>query len=76
MATETLTATAPMPLDLLLWRRFKCEVGGLVEQTYAANPGLADLGPILPHGTEVVVTIPATSAGKTIVRKLIRLTGN
>ncbi|MGD7095889.1 tail protein X [Ralstonia pseudosolanacearum] len=28
---------------------------GVTEAVLAANPGLADLGPVLPHGTEVEV---------------------
>ena len=73
MTTEILTVLGkPMPLDLLLFKRFKREIPGFVEATYAANPGLADLGPILPLGTEVTVTVPAPRPTKT-VRKTIRL---
>lgn len=32
----------------------------VVEQTLAANPGLADLGPVLPQGTPI--TLPAQPA--------------
>ncbi len=53
MATEILTVSGtPMPLDLLLFKRFGREVPGLVEATWAANYGLADLGPILPRRHE------------------------
>lgn len=72
MATETLTVTTPMPLDLLLWRRYKREVPGLVEQTLAANYGLAALGPVLPRGTQVTVTPPGPAPSKT-TRKTIKL---
>ena len=59
MSTEVLTvAGRPMPLDLLLFKRFKREIPGFVEATYARNQGLADLGPILPMGTEITVTLP------------------
>lgn len=59
MTAEVLTVKdRPMPLDLLLFKRFKCEIPGFVEAAYAANPGLADLGPILPIGTEVTVALP------------------
>ncbi|WP_274626587.1 tail protein X [Arvimicrobium flavum] len=43
-------------LDLLLWRRYGVRGQGLVERTLELNPGLAELGPVLPIGT--VVTIP------------------
>jgi phage tail protein X len=70
MATETLTFNGSTPLDLLLWRRFGREVVGLVEQTLAANQGLAHLGVCPPLGTKIVVTIPKAapppSARKTV----------
>ena len=73
MATEILTVKGhPMPLDLLLFKRFGREVPGLVEATWAANYGLADLGPILPVGTKVTVTPPAPAAKK-FTRPTIRL---
>lgn len=63
MATETLIVDrAFCPLDLLLFRRLKREVPGLVEKTLAGNPGLAGLGPILPIGTVVVVEIPGPAS--------------
>ncbi len=71
-STETLVVKDLFtPLDLLLWRRFRQEVPGLVEQTLDANRGLADLGLYLPLGTKVVVTPPvpiARQQPKTIVR--------
>ena len=73
MATVILTVIGrPKPLDLVLFRRFGREVPGLVESTYAQNPGLADLGPLLPRGTKVVVATPAPAPAKT-TRKTIRL---
>ncbi|MGI3901223.1 MAG: tail protein X [Janthinobacterium lividum] len=73
MTDEVLTVTGkPMPLDLLLYRRFKREVPGLVEATYRQNRGLADLGPVLPLGTAVTVTPPAP-APATPVRTTIKL---
>ncbi len=63
MALETLTIPNDQtPVDLLLWRRFRREVPGLVEQTLAQNAGLADLGPFPPAGTKVVVTVPTPQA--------------
>ena len=59
MATEVLTVTDPVPLDYLLFRRYRREVPGLFEDTLARNRGLAGLGPVLPRGTRVTVAIPA-----------------
>jgi len=42
---------------------------GTTEAVYAANPGLADLGPVLPVG--VVITLPDLSVAKTV--KSVRL---
>lgn len=45
-------------LDLLLWRRFGFETRGAVEEAYALNRDLAELGPYLPVGTRVEIEIP------------------
>lgn len=58
MEARRLTARQGDKLDLLLWREAglgPSELGRVLD----ANPGLADLGPILPLGT--VVTVPATA---------------
>ena len=65
MAAEVLTVEHDLTtLDLLLWRRFRREVVGLVEATLAANSGLAALGVYLPIGTKVRVTAPTTPAAR------------
>lgn len=46
-------------LDLLVWRRFQSHRPGFVERVLDANPGLADLGPVLPVGTVVAVPLDA-----------------
>ncbi len=59
--TETIVVEQEgISLDLLIWRRFQTRTPGLVERTLVLNPGLADLGLILPLGTAVVVPIPAS----------------
>lgn len=74
MARETLTAGQEgMTLDLLLFRRFGRDVEGLVEATLALNPGLADLGPILPLGTMVVVEPPAPAPRGRKARPVVSL---
>ncbi|WP_313118587.1 tail protein X [Pantoea septica] len=38
-----------------------------VELVYAANPGLAESGPVLPHGCEVTLPdLPDYSTGETV----------
>lgn len=41
-------------LDTLCWRHYG-RTAGVVEAVLEANPGLADLGPILPHGQRVTL---------------------
>jgi len=41
-------------LDWVLWRHYGAAAGAL-ETVLAANPGLAELGPLLPHGRVVVL---------------------
>jgi phage tail protein X len=42
-------------LDLLLWRKYGVRGQSLVEAAFDANPGLSDLGPVLPLGTRVLI---------------------
>ncbi len=45
-------------LDRLAWRHLGT-TAGVVEATLAANPGLAELGTVLPIGTVVELVQPA-----------------
>jgi phage tail protein X len=67
---ETLTVTAEYStLDLLLWRRFRREVPGLVEGTLRRNPGLSKIGAFLPVGMTISVqTPPPEPRGRTAVQ--------
>ena len=59
MIIETLDVTTERTtLDLLLWRRFRREVPGLVEDTLRRNPGVARLGVFMPVGLTVTVAVP------------------
>ena len=59
MTIVTLTVAAERTtLDLLLWRKFRREVPGLVEDTLRRNPGLARLGAMLLVGISVKVAVP------------------
>lgn len=56
-------------VDAICWRHYG-RTAGVTEQVFAANPGLADHGPVIPHGTPVelpeITTPPAT-------KKLVQL---
>lgn len=48
-------------VDLICHRVYGATIG-TVERVYAANHGLAELGPVLPHGTPVMLPdIPSTA---------------
>ena len=56
---ETITVSGDgITVPLLIWRRFRRPMPGLMEAVYARNHGLADLGPYLPMGTVVELPIP------------------
>lgn len=42
-------------ISLLAWRKFRVPTPGYVEAVLAANRGLADLGSILPIGTQLLL---------------------
>lgn len=44
--------------DEIAFRHYGTTSSGVVEQLLAANPGLADYGPVLPAG--LVITLPVT----------------
>ena len=68
---QTVKTRAGDMLDAILWRN-RGRTQGLVEETFALNPGLADLGPVLPAGVEIV--LPAPAAAKPL-RETVKLWG-
>ena len=67
--TYTLDGDA-LPLDLIVWRRYRRQTPGLVEAILDMNFGLADQGPLLARGTTFKMPIdrPATPAQVARVR--------
>jgi len=53
-------------VPLIVWRRFKRPMPGLVERIYDLNPGLADLGPVLPFGTRFSLPVPVDEQVETL----------
>ncbi len=45
-------------LSSIIWRRFKQPMDGLAERVLERNPGLAELGPVLPFGTSFDLIVP------------------
>ncbi|WP_447042520.1 tail protein X [Vreelandella sp. H-I2] len=56
--TSTIRAQQNDTLDAICYRAYGT-TQGVTEQVLAANPGLAELGPLLPHGTPV--TLPTVT---------------
>jgi len=69
---DTVTAKQGDTVELLLWRERGIGVAGL-DAIYAANPGLADRGPVLPMGTVVTVPAAVTAASSTPSLNLVQL---
>ena len=57
-----------MTVDLMIWDAMKRSDAAIVEATFAANPGLAEHGPVLPVGTVIYVPDLPTSTVKPTVR--------
>lgn len=57
-------------LDLLCWRNLGT-TAGVVEAAYRLNPGLADLGPLLPE--HHAVTLPDRPASTPAIRETVNL---
>lgn len=53
-------------IDTLCLRHLGTTSGGTVEATLAANPGLADLGPVLPAGTPLTLEQPKGKTDRTV----------
>ncbi len=63
---DMLTARAGDTLDELLWRERSLGPADL-PAILDRNPGLADLGPVLPLGTIVIVPPPAAAPGSAAI---------
>jgi phage tail protein X len=57
-------------LDLLCWRHLGA-TANVVEVALELNPGLAELGPILPHG--LLVNLPEPTATPTKTAQVVNL---
>jgi phage tail protein X len=55
MTTQYVTKDGDMA-DAIAWAYYGTLDGKVTEQLLSANPGLSDLGPVLPAG--VVITLP------------------
>jgi len=70
--TETVTVEGDgLTVSLIVWRRFRRPMPGLVEAVYARNPRLADHGHLLPVG--VSFELPVLQEAETRVLPEIKL---
>jgi phage tail protein X len=42
-------------VDVIVWRAYGRQNDGIVERVLQANPGVADLGPVLPDGEQIAL---------------------
>ncbi len=49
-------------VDEIAFKQYGTTAGGVVEKLLAANPGLADQGPLLPAG--IIITLPPIDKAK------------
>jgi len=61
----TVRANQGDTLDAICYRVFG-RTAGVVEAALASNNGLADLGPVLPAGTQVTLPEPADAVQPTV----------
>ncbi|EMK7712502.1 tail protein X [Yersinia enterocolitica] len=54
-------------VDTLCWRHYR-RTEGVTEAVYQANPGLAELGPVLPTGHWLELPDTTEPAQKTIIQ--------
>lgn len=64
---EYLTQDGDM-MDSIAWRQYGSTNGRIVEQLFEANPGIADMGPVLPAGVLVKLPEITPAADKEMVR--------
>lgn len=57
-------------VDAICWRHYG-RTAGVTEQVLAANPGLAEHGPIIPHGT--LITLPDITTPPAPTRRTVKL---
>lgn len=57
----TVIANQGDTVDTICWRYYG-RTAGVTEAVLDANPGLADLGPVIPHGTAVTLPDAAPQA--------------
>lgn len=60
---ESITVTGEgLTVSLLVWRRFRKQMPGLIERVYDVNPGLSKSGAFLPLGAVVLMPVPPPSS--------------
>lgn len=66
-----ITALQGDTVDAICWRHYG-RTAGITEAVYAANPSLAEIGPLLPLGTPITLPdLPTQPAAAT--RQLVNL---
>lgn len=73
---ETVTISRPrMTADLLLWQRYGIAGQNLVADMLNLNPGLSDMGAVIPLGTVVVIPPAPQAESAQAPRRVLSLFG-
>ncbi len=67
MAYQLARAQQSDTVDSLCWRHYGA-TQGVVEAVLQANPGLADLGPVLPQGMQVRMPVVTAKAVQPVIQ--------
>lgn len=65
---KTYIASDGDTVDYIAWRVYGTQAALVVERLLEANPGVADIGPVLPAGTRLTLPDLETTAERTGVR--------
>lgn len=66
--TQTYIASSGDTVDYIAWRVYGTQEAQVVERLLDANPGVADIGPVLPAGTRLTLPDLDTTAERAGVR--------
>lgn len=66
--TQQYIASEGDTVDYIAWRVYGTQEARVVEQLLDANPGVADLGPVLPAGTTLTLPTLDTSTERAGVK--------
>lgn len=68
--SQTYTTSAGDTADFIAWKQYGSVTPDILNAVLAANPGLADYGPLLPAGVAVVLPVINTQTQAAAVQEV------